>query len=551
MLVLGLNGWGEQSHDASAVLIHDGHVVAFAEEERFTRRKHAYDATPAHAARFCLQQGQVSLDDVDVVAFGWDIPAMLARHGRAAEPQAVALERLLPQALFPRLRDPHLEFVAHHIAHAASASLLSGDTEADVFVLDGQGEAESASIGQAVDGKVVLERTVPIGWSLGYFYEAACQYAGLRSHDAGKLMGLAAHGTVQNYLDDDVVLTSDGYSMPYVLQQAHSADGLDEQTLVLDAWKRRFEERVSRPVGAVDPYEMRDFAATVQALLERAAMGLITPVADANPHRRIHVAGGVGFNATLNGVLHRTFGNDRVFIQPIAGDAGVSLGAAAWVAAQAGDRVHAMAGTTAWGPEYTPSLMREALDAAGLAYCEPESLAFAVAELVASDQIVGWFQGRAEGGPRALGHRSLIARPRDVAMRDRINRDLKRRELWRPLAPSLTREFATTMFGEPIERPYMVVTDFVADECREHLGAVVHSDGSTRPQTVDADVQPLYHSMIDQVGALTGAAVVLNTSFNGKDEPVVSTPANAIESARTMGLDALALGPFLVTRVIA
>lgn len=547
MNILGLNGWGTQSHDSSACLMVDGNIAAYAEEERFSRRKHAYDAIPLGSALFCLANGALTLDDIDMVAFGWDMPELLRRHGAEVPGERELLNRLLPPEHFPRRRVPHVEFISHHIAHAASAFLFSGDTEAEVFVFDGQGEAESATVATANGVKITPQRTLPIGWSLGYMYEAACEYAGLRSHDSGKLMGLAAHGTPRDYLDGDIVITRDGYEMPHVPADVCASEGLGEQDLVMAAWQKRFERLVPRPTypgGDVDPFEMRHFAATVQKQLERCAMSVIE-AADVGGGK-IQIAGGVGFNATFNGILSRRLGHDRVFVQPIAGDAGVAMGAAAWVASHSGDQVAPMAGTTAWGPGYTPDTMRAAIEEHDLPCHAPGNLVEAVADLLEAGQVVGWFQGRGEVGPRALGHRSLVALPTQEATRDRINRELKRRELWRPLAPSLTEEFTSTMVGHSTARPYMVVTDIVADQCRPGLRAVVHADGTTRPQTVSRVTQPLYHALIEEVGRRTGMPVVLNTSFNGKDEPVVCTPAEAVRSSLSMGIDALVMGPYLV-----
>lgn len=546
MIILGLNGWGPRSHDASAALLVDGYVVAFTEEERFTRRKHSYDATPVRAARYCLDEAGIQLHDVDIVAFGWDIPLLARRSGSALLPSggdAFVLEQLLPSKHFPRRHAPRLEFVGHHLAHAASASLLSGAGDAHVLVLDGQGEQESTSLGHFRQSELRLSSSYPVGWSLGHFYEAACEFVGLRSHDSGKLMGLAAHGTCRDWLDDEVVATNDGYVMPAVPEVPKGAEDLDEQSAVHRTWMERFRKVA---VPAADPYENRDFAATVQAALERAVLSTVRAQVAAAADRPLHVSGGVGFNATLNGMLHRTLGEGFVFVQPVAGDAGVALGAAAWCAHQAGDRLQPLDGSLAWGPSFTPDQIRMVLEQSGVNFCEPGDIAQDVAERVVTGGVVGWFQGRAEVGPRALGHRSLVALPQREEMRDRINRQLKQREWWRPLAPSVAEEYAEPVFSRPIIRPYMVVTDYVQETVRDQLRAVVHSDGSTRAQTVMSERDPLYHSMISRVGELSGSPVVLNTSYNAKDQPIVHTPQQALDTALAMGLDAVALGPFMV-----
>ncbi len=562
MRVLGLNGWGARTHDASACLLVDGEIVAYAEEERFSRRKHGFDARPEESATYCLAEAGLGLDDLDAVAFGWNMPWLYAARSCDDATIRAGLDHLLPTERFPRRTNPPLEYVDHHVAHAASAYLLCGEPSAAVLVIDGQGEDASASLYHGVNGQLRLLHSYPVGWSLGYLYEAACTYVGMRTTDAGKLMGLAAYGRPLDVLDRYLDYTPGGYELPGVKESYIRGGYPDEQQPVLDAWLPRFVEAFGRPVNrvdrvtdprtgasravpAVDCFEYRDAAATVQAVLEEAISRMAAGLLAATGERVLVLAGGVAYNATLNGKLRRLPGLDRMFVQPVAGDAGVALGAAARVAADGGDAVRPLDTSIAFGPSYRPDEIRRTLDAAGLRYTEPVDLADDVAGRIRAGHLVGWFQGRAEVGPRALGSRSLLALPHPVRVRDRVNLEAKRRERWRPLAPSVTEEAAPALFGTDLRLPFMIVTTEVTPEVRGELGAVTHEDGTTRPQTVSAASHPLYHRVVAQAG-VHGA--LLNTSFNGRDEPIVGSPADAVRTFADLKLDTLAIGPFVVDR---
>ncbi|MGA5423773.1 carbamoyltransferase [Streptomyces lavendulocolor] len=567
MRVLGVNGWPGASHDGAACLVVDGEVVALAEEERFTRNKHAYGEAPLNAAAHCLAEGGFTLDDIDVVAHGWDLPKLFGDRGLDwFADDAAALEHLLPKALFPRSRDPRLTFVNHHIAHAASAYHLSGRDRGAILVLDGQGEDVSTTLAVGIDGEIKTLRSHTPGWSLGYFYAAVCEYAGLGADAAGKMMGLASYGTPQDLSFGGALdFTDEDFTIGVVPPDLRSTGSTDEETATIRHWLRhlekelpdapnrsvrRFDPRVGRytKVTDRDPFEYRDIAATAQAALERAVMALVRGLLRESGETTLLVAGGVGFNATLNGKLMRMPEVQDLFVQPLAGDQGVSLGAAVWCAAQEGDRIRPMEGSVAWGPQWDADAIRRVLEASGTAYTEPADIAAATADVLAAGGVAGWFQGRAEGGPRALGHRSMVAVPNPEGTRDRVNVRIKDREAWRPFAPSMQEEAAEALIGTATPLPYMIVTTPVTEAGAAVMPAVVHSDRTTRPQTVSAEVDPLYHRLIGEVGGHTGTPVVLNTSFNGRDEPVVCSPRDALATFHRLPMDALAIGPFLVRR---
>jgi len=557
--VLGLNGWGDRSHDASACLLVDGEIVAFAEEERFSRRKHAFDACPVGAAAYCLAEAGITLDDVDAVAFGWDMPRHLSLRGLDTAAIDRSLDRLLPRDSFPRAKNPPLHFVDHHLAHAASAYHFSGADRSAVLVVDGQGEEASISTYHGVDGELRPVGTYPIGWSLGYMYEAACEFTGMRTSDSGKLMGLAGYGTPLDALDKIVRVVEGGFEIPDLAPSHVVAGSVDEGGPILGRWGELFAAAfgcASNPLTRVldettgvvratterDPFEYRDVAATVQHKLEQAVISVVDHLMATTSERVLTMAGGVAYNATLNGKIRELPAVGRLFVQPAAGDAGVALGAAAWIAAHSGDVIAPLGDSIAFGPQFTPDEVRRALDGAGLAYREPADLADAVAQRLDRGELIGWFNGRGEVGPRALGSRSLLASPADRAMRDRVNLEAKRREWWRPLAPSVAVENTAEVFGRDLSLPYMIVTTSVSEAYRGRLGAVVHEDGTTRPQTVTAQANPAYHAVLRRLPG----GIALNTSFNGRDEPIVRTPLNAIATFRELQLDALVLGPYVV-----
>lgn len=566
MRVLGLNGWPGRGHDSAACLVVDGEIVAVAEEERFVRRKHAYGLAPHHAVAFCLSRGGITLNDVDDVAFGWDVPRLYRDRGFGwAHSRTEVLELLLPTELFPRQRNPELHFVQHHHAHAASVFPLSGHRRASILVIDGQGEVESATLMRARDEELETLATVPASWSLGYFYDAVCQYTGLGPDQAGKLMGLAAYGVVQDDTFGTLRFGDDWYEVAHVAPGLRSSVTIDENDEVVTEWLRHLETVLRQPPNTMhrrynpesgrwrseperDPFEYRNVAATAQHALERAVFCLADGLLAETGDDVLLVSGGVGFNATLNGKLLEHPRVQELFVQPLAGDAGVAIGAAVHVARQRGADIKPMTTSIGWGIDFTPDVIRSALDESGLTYDEPDDLAGAVAKRICAGDVVGWFQGRGEVGPRALGHRSILADPRFQATRDRVNQGIKHREWWRPLAPSIAEEHFADYIDAPSRLPYMIVTRPLHAAARPRLAAVEHVDGTTRPQSVHAEDEPTYHRLLCRIQDEIGLPAVLNTSYNGHDEPIVWTPDDAIRSFARLGLGSLGIGPFLVRK---
>lgn len=548
MNVLGVNGWPPRSHDAAAGVFVSGRLVATAEEERFVRQKHAFGHAPLHAARFCLDRAGLTLDDIDVVAHAWNLPALFQRRGLAwPHSSSEALEILFPRSLFPRRRNPELRWVPHHLAHAGSAFHLSGLARAAILVLDGQGEDESGSLAIGDHSGIRFLERIPVSWSLGYFYEAVCEYVGFEALDAGKLMGLAAHGHERDVTLHAFEFNADGYRVPRLRPDLLAMGATDEQHEVVREWLALLDDQWPKPGHKADPFEMRDLAATAQAALETAALALVDRLLRITSERQLCIAGGVAFNATLNGKIARRADITDLFVQPLAGDAGAAVGAAAVVAAEAGDRIEAMPRCLGLGPTFNDDDIAQALRVRGVAYerCDP---ALTAAELISSGRVIGWFEGAVEAGPRALGHRSVFATPARRSVRERVNGAVKEREWWRPLAPTIEEASAPLYVESTRAMPYMIVTAPVRTTALGALEAVIHEDGTTRPQTVTASSDPLLARLLDEVRARTGHPAILNTSFNGPGEPIVCAPADAIDAFSRLTLDALVIGSFVVRR---
>lgn len=538
--VLGLNA---VFHDPSAALVVDGRVVAAAEEERFSRRKHgkrpvpfATWELPDQAIRWCLATAGLTIRDLDAVAYSYDPHRMPAPTGDPTRDQWEELRTLYALRTSQFLRttldttDPvPVTFVPHHEAHAASAYLAAGYDDCAVLVVDGRGETTSSLAGWVQDGELKTLASSSLPNSLGLLYEELTDHLGfLRSSDEYKVMALASYGS-PTHLE--------------ILRRLVRFDGAGGFVTEAPDWSA-----LSPPVGVggIDP-RTADLASSVQTRLEEVLLDLARWLAETTGASRLAMAGGVALNCVANSRLYREGPFEEIWVQPAAGDAGTSLGAAYWVAHRLGDAIQPMA-SAALGRAWTNAEILDVLEDVEVPYEEPTDIAAAVAEIVAEDGVVGWFQGRAEFGPRALGQRSLLAHPGQAANTDRLNR-IKGRERFRPIAPLVTIERAPEVFrGGPIPSPFMLFTHEVAPVWRDRIPAVVHVDGTARIQTVDADDLPLLHRCLSAFEARTGIPMMVNTSFNIAGQPIVDHPRQALECLAASALDAVALGPYLVRR---
>lgn len=543
MKVLGINAL---FHDPAAALVVDGVAVAAAEEERFSRRKHGHRPVPFAAwempelaARWCMESAGLDVTDLDAVTYSYD-PA-LARPADAMgldDPwdhlrQTYAREApgFLAHAL-PGLDPAAVRFVPHHVAHAASGALASpfADADADVLVLDGRGECASHLAGRYEGGRLTVHAAQELPHSLGLVYEDLTDHLGfLRSSDEFKVMAMASYGTPR-FMDEIAQrIRTDG-------DGGFVTEPVDWQSLA---------KRLSP--GEEWTQEHADLAATVQLRLEEVLVDLARWLRRRTGGDRLTLAGGVALNCVANTRLHAESGYEEVWVQPAAGDAGTALGGALHVAAAEGDDVRPMAGADL-GRSWTDAEIEEQLRVAQVPYERPADVAVEVAECLAHDGVVAWFQGRSEYGPRALGHRSLLAHPGRPANLERLN-DVKGREQFRPVAPMVLADRAAEIFGRgPLPSPYMLFVHDVAPPWRDRIPAVVHVDGTARVQTVDRDDEPLVARMLQAFEERTGVPVVINTSLNTAGRPMVDDPRDALECFGSAPVTLLAIGPFVVRR---
>ena len=539
--VLGVNA---VFHDPASAVVVGGRVVAAAEEERFTRRKHgkvpvAFSTweLPERSARWCLEHAGVTPEQLDAVAYSYDPGLAPARSEDVTADAWEGLRTLYVERapLFLRTALPGLDpdvvrFVPHHVAHAASAYLASPFRSCAVLVLDGRGEAASHLAGHVCDGALEVLATQRLPHSLGLVYESLTVHLGFkRASDEYKVMALASYGrpSLLGELRDAMWTTGDG---------GFRAEPLD--------WKR-----FAPPVRPGDEWsaEHADLAASVQRRLEEILLELARWLHERTGERALALAGGVALNCVANSRIWREGPFDDVWVQPAAGDAGTALGGALFVARELGDSVSPMT-AAALGRGWSDDELAGWLDRAGVVYERPDDVAEVAAETIARNGVVAWFEGRAEYGPRALGHRSLLADPRYPANLERLNK-VKGREQFRPIAPMVLLERASQIFdGGPIPSPYMLFTHRVREDWAERIPAVVHVDGTARIQTVDPAEEPLTARMLRAYERRTGVPVVVNTSLNTAGRPMVDDPRDALEWFGSAPVDLLVMGPFAVRR---
>jgi carbamoyltransferase len=585
MRILGISAF---YHDSAAALVEDGRVVAAAQEERFTRKKH--DASfPTNAIGYCLEAAGAKLSDIDHIAF-YDKPFLkferlletyiaLAPRGFRSFQMAIPLwlkEKLFQKNLlrkklkeFDEELDPgKLLFTEHHLSHAASAFFPSPFEKAAVLTMDGVGEWATTSAAVGDGNRLEIFQEIHFPHSLGLLYSAATYYTGFKVNSGEyKVMGLAPYGEpkyAKLMLDNLVDLKPDG-SFRLDMSYFDYCTGL---TMTNERFEKLFGAPVRSPDQLLTPFHM-DVAASIQAVLEEAVLRLTRSLAGRTGARNLCLAGGVALNCVANGKVLRDGKFENIWIQPAAGDAGGAVGAAlaAYHQFKGQPRIVAvgdgMAGAFL-GPEFSQAEIERRLGAAGAQFSvlgEDEMIAQTAKAL--SDQLaVGWFQGRMEFGPRSLGARSILGDPRSPAMQKNLNLKVKYRESFRPFAPAVLREDVAAWFELDSDSPYMLIVADVREDkrramsaeeqglfgidklnvARSEIPAVTHVDYSARVQTVSAVTNPLFHRLLTQFKALTGCPVLVNTSFNVRGEPIVCTPQDAFRCFMGNELDLLVVG---------
>ncbi len=566
MILLGITC----GHDAAACLIADGAIIADAAEERFSRVKH--DAGfPRMAVAYCLKEGGIAERDIDVVAIGGTyLPASMDRYfsltaaqwaqlaaSRSAENKVRQLvlhneQRSLPLYVRPLTLSPHCRVmcVPHHLSHAAAAYFTRGRRDRCLIAtLDGVGDGVSAALWLGEGNDIAPLAHWGTEASLGWFYGTVTEALGWQHGDGeGTVMGLAPYGDPEMIgagLDPFHPRFADG-----ALVTPHD---FGPASFWNDHGSHHFHFHEAEPIRELAAtFGAKHVAARAQQILERQVLSLIGHWLRALDVRRLACGGGLFLNVKLNQYLRNRGGLDEHWVYPNPGDAGLAAGAGlyAW---------HALACPAAtmklehlaYGPAYGEAEIREILDARGLSYCEVEDPAGAAANLLAANRIVGWFQGRMEAGPRALGNRSILMNANHASNKNRLNARVKFREAFRPFCPAILAEKMHDYLHHAREENFMITAFDIREDKRERVPAVVHVDGTIRPQTVKRETHPLFHALIEKFGDLTGEYLLLNTSLNIKGEPVVCHPRDAIRCFYDTGLDALIMGRFVLTKAAA
>lgn len=590
MNILGISAY---YHDSAACLVQDGKIVAAAQEERFTRKKHDYDF-PENAVQFCLEEAEISYEDLDFVVF-YDKPLLkfdriletyLAFAPRGFKTFLMGLPLWLKQKLHtPRELDRGLQgrytgkyvFTEHHESHAASAFFPSSFDEAAIVTLDGVGEWTTASIGRGRGNKIEMLKEMHFPHSLGLMYSAFTYFTGFRVNSGEyKLMGLAPYGDPiykDRILEKLIDLKEDGSFRMDMSYFAYCTDDV----MTSQKFEQLFDGPRRAPESALTQREM-DIAASIQAVTEEIVLRIVRYAHELTGCNKLVMAGGVALNCVSNGRVLREGPFEDLWVQPAAGDAGGALGAALFVWHQLLDNpretqaLDTQCGSLL-GPSFPGSEIRSYLDAVGAvftAYDDEDQLAGVISELLASENVVGHMQGRAEFGPRALGNRSILGDARSPKMQEVMNLKIKFRESFRPFAPAVLRDQVHEYFDMPEKQdsPYMLLVAPVSEkrrtaspeqsqrrkglerlkEVRSQIPAVTHVDSSARVQTVDEDRHPRFARILRAFQQKTGCPVLINTSFNVRGEPIVNTPEDAYRCFMGTNMDVLVIENFVLQK---
>lgn len=553
-----------QGFDSAAALVNCEGIKAAAAEERFTREK-ATGSFPINSIKYCLQASNLTPDDIDYIAHGFCYEPFRSfyEHSDLMKKQFIevysqdAQVRCLQEHFSSYDLADKLVRVPHHLAHAASTFYLSGFEESLILVADGMGEQHSTTIAVGTDNQIKVIKQIPSIHSLGILYGIFTLYLGFYFNlDEYKVMGLAPYGNPSRYLSkvmELINLKNDGTHTIPVLFQNQTEDEKETYNATLQVLANIFGP--PREPDAEITQDHMDIAAALQSALQACLMHTLRLFKKETSQNNLCMAGGVALNCTANGVIKRSRIFKHMFIQPAAGDDGSALGAALYIQQLHEPSLHCKKmALPLWGPCYETEEIQQVLqhqqECTSTFFDSFNDLAKEIAKHIAEGQIVAWFQGQMEFGPRALGNRSILADPQDPGMRDRINALVKKREEFRPFAPAVTVEAASRFFeidaGDESIYEYMLFVTRVRATYREQLPAITHVDGSARVQTVSKEDNPRFWALLNEFGKVSGMPVLLNTSFNVRGQPIVCTPTEAVETFLLAKLDVLVIGNYLV-----
>jgi len=579
--ILGLNAY---HGDSAAVLVVDGKLVAAVEEERFRRIKH-WAGLPTESIRYCLEEAGIKLNQVDAIAINQDSKAnrwkkigyTLAKrpniglivdrikNKRERESIELQLSKTFPEQRF----NGKVHAVEHHLAHLYSAFYVSPFHEAVTVSVDGFGDFSSGAWGVGRGNDIKIDNRVLFPHSLGIFYQALTQYLGFPHYgDEYKVMGLAPYGKPE-YLDEMrqiVLLQSDGsYRLNLDYFRHHKEKVAYEWENGTPLFGSLFSDKMAQLLGPVRQQgeeltqRHKDIAHSIQIMYEDAFFHLLSKLYEKHGLDAVTVAGGCGMNSVANGKIKRKTPFKKVYIQSAAGDAGGAIGAAfsAWHQLNSNAKRNFVMDHAYFGPEFSNAqisgALRDRSEELETENCttdlitDEDILCSRTSEAISEGKVIGWFQGRLEWGPRALGNRSIVCDPRRSDMKDILNLKIKRRESFRPFAPSILREAVSEWFEEDDDVPFMMKVLQIREEKRKEIPAVTHVDGSGRLQTVFKGANPRYYRLIEKFRDITGIPIVLNTSFN-ENEPVVCRPEEALDCFLRTRMDVLVLGDYFISR---
>jgi carbamoyltransferase len=569
MYILGLSSY---AHESSCSLIKNGEIKSIIEEERLNREKHTWKL-PILSIKKCLEMEKISINDIDHFTFFWQpkkeisgnlnhfiryFPSTLntltasSGGGEMNSIERIKAMKKIGKAIkeeFNLSSVPHIKFTEHHLAHVASSFFVSPFEKSAILILDGRGESISTSMYHGEKNSITKISETKVPHSLGHFYAAMTDYLGFKPFfDEWKVMGMSAYGKddyVEKFQDLIQLLPNGQFrlNLKYFNFHTHGSS-----KWVSDYFIKEFGEKRNPN----SEYEQKhfDMAFGLQKIIEKTGVHLANFLYDNTKLSNLCLAGGVALNVLMNSEIIRKTPFKNIFIQPIAHDAGTSFGSALYFYNHElkNDRSfqfkHAY-----WGPEYTNEEIEDILVKSKLVYHKSNNIANETAQQIANEKIIGWFQGRMEAGPRALGNRSITVSPLKADMKDRLNKRVKKREYFRPFAPSVLEERVSDFFEMPknTNSPYMIISGEVRKEKREIIPAVTHADNTARVHTVNSRDNPKYWNLIHEFEKITGVPILLNTSFN-ENEPIVCTPQHAVECFLRTDFDILSIGDFLVSK---
>ena len=525
------------NHDAAAALIRDGELVAAAEEERFIRIKHAFGRLPEQAIRYCLKQENITLKNIECISF----------PGKTYYNFSQILKNFF-DLRFGYI--PSIKLINHHLAHSAASYYSWKNEPAIILIMDYSGDNISTSASIGYNGKIKNIFKIMKPNSLGLFYSMITQYLGFeKDEDEYKIMGLSSYGNCNSLSFKNIISKKDDiYSINLDYINNNIKKGMPSPSIQQRIYKDilRLKEMRRLPDEKIKKYHF-DIAASAQKTLEDIVLHIIDNLVKKTGIRNICLGGGVALNCLLNQKIRESGLIDQIFLPPHTSDAGLSIGCAYLLCIENGIILKPFEHCFI-GPEYKDKDILTIIKNCNIAYSKPYNIQNQVAKDLVKGKIIGWFQGKMEFGPRALGNRSIIADCRNNEIKDKINKYIKYRESFRPFAPSVLEEKADEYFDNVIKSPYMTMTFNVREDKKSLLKAVTHVDGTARIQTVDKKTNYKFYNLINQFYKLTGIPVILNTSLNIKGQPIACTPRDAIEIFFSTGLDSLALGSYYLSK---